>query len=183
MGGHIDVWETEHRNFARLLDVLEGQLALFHEGAEPNYELMLDIMEYMISYSDRVHHPKEDLVFAKVAERDPAVGNAIGELSHQHQEMAVNGKHLHDRLENLLGGKILARRAIEEPARAYIDAFRTHMETEHQKIFSAVRNTFRREDWDAIDAQAGVTPADPLFDQRLEQQYAAIRRAIADDRA
>jgi len=54
-------WHTEHVNFAKLLNLLEAELDLFHKGDSPNYELMLDIMFYMTHYPDVLHHPREDL--------------------------------------------------------------------------------------------------------------------------
>lgn len=182
MSKQIELWEIEHRNFAKLLDVLETQLAIFHEGSEPDYDLMLDIMDYMISYTDRVHHPKEDLVFARIAERAPAVRGTIEQLARQHREIAESGKDLHRRLESLLGGAILSRQSIEEPARKYIDSLREHMDTEYRDVFPAVRKTLRADDWNAIDAEAGAFVPDPLFGERLEQQYEAIHRAMADNR-
>ena len=64
----LDQWHTEHVNFAKLLNLLEAELDLFHEGDSPNYELMLDIMFYMTHYPDVLHHPREDLAFAKIKE-------------------------------------------------------------------------------------------------------------------
>jgi hypothetical protein len=41
MSDSIALWHAEHANFATLLDLLEGQLDLFHKGEKPDYELML----------------------------------------------------------------------------------------------------------------------------------------------
>ena len=69
MSDTIALWHAEHVNFAKLLDLLEGQLDLFHKGESPDYELMLDIMFYMKHYPDVLHHPKEDLAFCKGREK------------------------------------------------------------------------------------------------------------------
>ena len=52
MSDSIALWRAEHANFATLLDLLEGELDLFHKGGSPNYDLMLDIMFYMTHYPD-----------------------------------------------------------------------------------------------------------------------------------
>ena len=64
------LWHADHVNFGRLLNLLEGQLQLLHDDGSPDYELMLDIMYYMTHYSDLLHHPKEDIVFARIKARD-----------------------------------------------------------------------------------------------------------------
>ena len=63
MSDSIARWHAEHVNFAKLLDLLEGQLDLFHKGESPDYELMLDIMFYMTHYPDVLHHPKEKKIW------------------------------------------------------------------------------------------------------------------------
>ena len=35
----LALWHAEHVNFARLLNLLEDQLSLFHTGAQPDYDL------------------------------------------------------------------------------------------------------------------------------------------------
>jgi hemerythrin-like domain-containing protein len=49
-----------------------------------DYELMLDISLYMTHYSDTLHHPKEDIVFARIKSRDASASATIEELTTQH---------------------------------------------------------------------------------------------------
>ena len=53
----------EHTSMARLLDVLERQIAVFRQGGDPDYDLIEAVVEYCLTYPDQCHHPKEDLVF------------------------------------------------------------------------------------------------------------------------
>jgi hemerythrin-like domain-containing protein len=179
MADLLDRWDREHRNFSRLLDVFDGQLALLREDAEPNYELMLDIMDYLTSYSDRVHNPKEDLIFAEVGKRVPAARQAAEELMQQHREMAENGADLHVRLQSILNGMIESRESIEQAGRQYVAAFRGHIDKEYRELFPAAREALSSEDWNRIEAESGLQEADPLTGERLDQQYAALRREIA----
>ena len=50
-------WKAEHVDFLRLLDLLELQISLFHEGTTPNYDLMLDIVYYLTHFPDTFHIP------------------------------------------------------------------------------------------------------------------------------
>ena len=70
MSDPIALWRAEHTNFATLLCLLECELERFHKGEPPDYDLMLDIMFYMTHYPDVSHHPKEDLAFARIRERE-----------------------------------------------------------------------------------------------------------------
>ena len=79
MSDTIALWHAEHVNFAQLLDLLEGQLDLFHKGESPYYELMLDIMFYMTHYLNQLHHPKEDSAFARIKQCAADSGRIVDE--------------------------------------------------------------------------------------------------------
>ena len=59
MAKQIAVWKAEHANFLRLLDLLDAEIRVFHQGERPNYDLMLDILYYLIHYPDHFHHPRK----------------------------------------------------------------------------------------------------------------------------
>lgn len=179
MTHQLNRWDREHRNFARLLDVFGTQLALLRGEDEPDYELLLDIMDYLTSYTDRVHHPREDIIFSAVAQREPAVRPAADELARQHQQMAEDGKVLHALLQSILNGRIASRLSLERAGLAYVAAFRRHMDKEYQEVFPAAHKVLSQEDWDRIDAESGQIEADPLAGERLDQQYASLRSKIA----
>ena len=62
--------EREHRNFARLLDLLDGQLARLGRGEDADFRLMSDIMRYVGVYPEMVHLPTEALVVRCLIDRD-----------------------------------------------------------------------------------------------------------------
>ena len=178
MSDPIALWHAEHVNFGTLLDLLEGQLDLFHKGESPDYELMLDIMYYMTHYPDVLHHPKEDLAFAKMKERDLSVGSVVDELTGQHARLKEIGTTLVHALDDIVNGSITSRERVEDPARAYIAYFRSHMHTEETAILPLATSLLRARDWTAIDAAIRHFD-DPLFGMDGEQRYAALRQQIA----
>ena len=178
MSDSIALWHAEHVNFAVLLDLLEGQLDLFHKGESPDYELMLDIMFYMTHYPDVLHHPKEDLAFARIKQRAADSGRIVDELTEQHALLKESGDALVHALDDIVNGSIMPREHVEEPARAYVADFRRHMHTEETAILPLAATLLRASDWVAIDA-AIRDMDDPLFAKNGEERYAALRRQIA----
>ena len=85
----IEQIRDEHRNMAKLLDVLDRQIAIFESGGSPDYEIVFGVVEYLKDWSDRWHHPKEDLVLDKLRIRDPAAAEAVGELDKHHDALAA----------------------------------------------------------------------------------------------
>ena len=178
MPNTLALWHAEHVNFSRLLTLLDNQLTLFHGGKRPDYELMLNIMFYMTHYSDVLHHPKEDLVFAKIRERDQTVAGTVDELAAQHELLQKNGKDLVRHLEEIVNDTISSRETVEAVARAYVDTLRKHMRVEESEILPLAHSLLTFQDWKAIHA-AVEHIEDPLFGKHPESRYVALHRQIA----
>lgn len=178
MPDSIALWHAEHANFATLLDLLEGQLDLFHKGESPDYELMLDVMFYMTHYSDVLHHPKEDLAFARIKEREVKARPIVDELTEQHARLKDFGDALVHALDNIVNGSITSREHVETPGRAYVAEFRNHMQREETAILPLAAKLLHARDWATIDAAIRHIE-DPLFGRNVEERYAALRRQIA----
>lgn len=178
MSDSIALWHAEHANFATLLGLLEGQLDRFHKGEKPDYELMLDIMFYMTHYSDVLHHPKEDLAFARIKEREVNARPLVDELTEQHARLKEFGDALVRALDDIVNGSITSRERVEVPGRAYIADFRSHMLKEETAILPLAAKLLRARDWAVIDAAIRHID-DPLFGKDGEERYAALRRQIA----
>jgi len=171
-------WHADHVNFANLLRLLDGQLALFHDGGSPDYDLMLDIMYYMTHYSDVVHHPNEDLVFARVKQRDPSTGATIDALTAQHMRLKQAGEALAGALDDVVNGAVSSRAHIEARARSYTAEMRSHMATEEATVLPAAARLLTDDDWTAVEA-AIAHVEDPLFRPNVQTRYASLRREIA----
>ena len=177
MSNQIGKWKAEHGDFVRLLGILKSQIGLFHEEAEVNYELMLDIVYYLTQFPDRFHHPREDIAFAKLAERDPSTRIRIRELLGEHKVIASAGKKLVEQLDGILAGAMLQRESVEVNAATYIAYYRQHMVGEETDLFPRLEGILGDEDWKAVgDA---ITPeADPLFGGQVEERYQQLHRQI-----
>lgn len=182
MNNPVAVWHEEHAKFAKLLNMLEGQLNLFHRSQQPNYALMLDIMCYMTHYPDLLHHPREDRAFEIVKERVPSLGWLVDELMAEHEVAIRNSAQLVSDLDSVVDGAILSRESVETPGREYIAHFRHHMSREEADLFPIVAKTLNARDWAAIDASIKPAP-DPLFGANAPTQYEVLRREIAGEAA
>ena len=182
MPDQIAIWHRDHINFLRLLDLVETQLNIFHDAGHPNYELMMDVMYYMIQYPDQFHHPKEDVAFKKVMEQDNGMEPVVRDLMTQHQVIAESGKRLFEQLGAVVAGAMMTRESVEAPGRTYISYMRNHMDQEETQLFPTALKILRDEDWIAVDA-AIETQGDPLFGETVQRRYAALHQQIAREAA
>jgi hemerythrin-like domain-containing protein len=106
MANEIFKLRKEHVNFKKLLDLLDAQLDLLHQGKAPDYQLMTDIVYYMTQYADLIHHPREEAIFALLAVRDSSVVENVTELTGQHHMLAESGARFHEKHDRIISEAI-----------------------------------------------------------------------------
>ena len=177
MTNALNAWHAEHAYFRQLLDLLHKQVDVFHTGKRPNYQLMLDIISYLQDYSDEVHHPREDVAYARLAKRCPTIELTLVRFGQEHRVIAHAGKSLLNLLNEILGGAIVLRAELEAAAATYLVYYRNHIAKEEEDFVSLAAQALTAEDWEAVRS---AVPAgrDPLFGDRPEERYRELRRQI-----
>jgi hemerythrin-like domain-containing protein len=169
-------WHAEHVNFARLLDLLEIQVDAFHRGERPNYDLMVDIVYYLRGFADCFHHPREDVAFARLVEREPAMQLVINRLLQEHRVIATAGDELLSRLNEAAGDVMIPRAVLEAAAATYLVYYRHHLATEEREIVPRAAQLLTQQDWAAM--AASPAGSDPLFGDEVEARFRELRKQI-----
>jgi len=177
MADSLAVWHAEHVNFARLLDLLEEQVAEFHQGERPDYALMSDILYYMRNFADRVHHPPEDVAYARLAEQDPGVQLLVNRLLQEHRVIATAGEELLNCLKQIAEDVLTPRSHLEAATATYLVYYRHHLATEERDVMPRAAQVLTGEDWAAV-AAAVPAGSDPLFGDDMLERFEGLRRQI-----
>jgi hemerythrin-like domain-containing protein len=173
----IEILREEHRNIEKLLLVLEQELSVFARRERPDYEVMRAVIDYFQDYPDRCHHPKEDLIFARLQARDPDTAAGIGDLEGEHKQGTERLYRLARTLDSILTDHDLRRETFDTVVRDFIDSERQHIAMEEHRLFPAALRTLRQEDWAAIEARLNDA-GDPLFATPVEAKFNALRQRI-----
>jgi hemerythrin-like domain-containing protein len=140
---------------------------------------MQDIMRYMSEHSDRFHHPKEDLIFAKLLRRDPDVRADVEDLIEEHFLIRIAGREFAALLRTSGVDSVYARERLGIAGSAYVRAQRDHMNKEERNLFPLAAQLFTEKDWQDLD-EASETIDDPLFDEMTADDYQRLYRLIAE---
>jgi hemerythrin-like domain-containing protein len=178
MNDPVTMWHREHMRFAWLLDFLEQQMVSFHAGQHPDYELMRDAVHYLQHYASRFHHPREDVAFAKIAERDPGSRLAINRLLQEHRVIDVAGEALLKHLDDILEDAVVERSAVEAAAATYLVYYRHHLATEEADALPLAAKFLKPDDWAMVAASIPTGP-DPLFGDDINGRYRDLHVQIA----
>lgn len=173
----IDQLQRDHRNMGLVLDIIEEELRAYRQDQVPDFDLLRVIAEYVLNYPDRVHHPRENLVLERLAERDPAASEAVGNLVGEHARLAQLTLEFAKAVNAAANDVELSREWFDSLAAEYLSANRRHMEAEERHFFPRAISVLTREDWADLDQQI-AEPNDPLFGERVTETYLFLHERI-----
>ena len=133
----IDILRDEHRNIEKLLLVLDRELSVFNRAERPDYHVVQSVIEYFQDYPDCCHHPKEDMIFAKLKARDPVTAASIGDLEAEHGKGSKRLARVARTVEGVLADREILRDTVDAIIRDFIDHERRHMAMEERVLFPA----------------------------------------------
>ena len=166
----------EHADFARLLDLLDRQLALFDRGAA-DYDTVGAILQYCAEYPDAVHHPKEDLIYRVLRSRDPQLAAEVGDLEEDHRSLGELTRELASLIERALAEEMVDRKEVHGLTRDFIRRYRHHIAREELHVFPAARQVLSEQDWTDIDKEL-ESGDDPLFGDAVAEYFQDLRNDI-----
>jgi hemerythrin-like domain-containing protein/rubrerythrin len=164
----IERWHADHVYFRQLLDVLEKQVDIFHAGGPPDYALMLDIIFYLRHFSDAIHHPREDVAFARLVAANPQMALPVARLAQEHRVIAHAGERLEHSLEQATGGSFIQRADIEALAATYLVYYRSHIAREEKDILPLAARVLAVEDWSTVEAAVPAAAEERFRGLRLQ---------------
>jgi hemerythrin-like domain-containing protein len=154
---------------AALAAMLQSLLWLVRRGPDQDraryFETLRAMLFYIDEFPERLHHPKEsDLLFPRVAKREPGLLPVITRLEQDHIKGEAQVRELQ---HALLAWEWLGEERRAEFVQAcerYVNAYLEHMRVEEQQILPAAEQHLQAEDWQALDA-AFAANRDPLTGQ------------------
>ena len=175
----ISVLRQEHGNITRLLKALARQIAVFDQAGEPDHDIVEGVIDYFLSYPDLYHHPKEELVLAKLRQRDSAAANAIGDLKREHEELASRAREFSATVHAAFEETDLPRQSLQQWTQDFIALQTRHLNKEEKEFFPVAQAVLTPEDWAQLEAKM-TDEDDPLFGSNVGERYQALHRDILE---
>ncbi len=167
----------DHVNMSKLIDLLEQELAAFKEGDAVDIALLQDLMDYMSHYPDGVHHPREDLIARRLAERDPVAASNADSLMAEHGELDDLARRVYAAVNEIALDAELDRDGIVHLVADYVDRLRNHMNREEVTFFPLAERTLLAADWEDLKGSFGDA-RDPMFGPDMQEKYRSLRDSL-----
>jgi hemerythrin-like domain-containing protein len=161
-----------------LLRILEQEIVIFDHCDKPDFDILEGIVDYFRSYPAQCHHPKEDLLFAKLKARDPEGAAAMIDIEAEHSQAARRLERFAQLLAELLNDQEMARGVLNATVREFVAHERRHMELEERELLCRALASLRPEDWAELDIRLADT-RDPLFSRATEARFEQLKQRIA----
>ncbi len=144
--------EQEHKNVEQLLIVLRYQLTqLESEQQDISFVLMGDIVNFMRSYMDKYHHPKEDLIYSYYLNHYVSDVEMPNRLASEHQELEYLSRELSHTLAMIQLDSVIPFSALAKQLGRYIEKQYAHIRYESGVVFPLIVKQFTPDDWCHIE--------------------------------
>jgi hemerythrin-like domain-containing protein len=173
----------EHARFGRVLALIGRRAPTLVDAPDAaTLELLEQAIAYIVSFQNRYHHPREDLVFKRIARRSNMHRAALERLRRDHEESHRAGQNLlkHLRLSAEDPGSRARREDLAHELAGFARNMRGHIRREDELMYSSARTVLAAADWQAI-ARSGRTPPDPLRKRAGSKSlYPALARYVTE---
>ncbi len=170
----------DHARLSRVLREVEVQRARLASEPEAARAVLGEALHYLVEYLHGHHHPREDLLYARLLPLRADLGDELRELARDHDGDAARARRLSHALGRLPAGGARATERFARALQSYVDETREHMRREERAIFYAgVEPWLSDDEWRALAGRA--LPDDPLGDvTNLRRRYPHLAAALAE---
>jgi hemerythrin-like domain-containing protein len=169
--------QLEHQSLGQLLDIMDECIGDVGESQAPDYLLLQVIADYLLSYPDEVHHPKEDLIFLKLQGRDSDAASKLSQLLDEHRELREITQEFAATLGDSTGAAASRPDQVMQATKKLVAYYRHHIEMEEEHFFPTAERVLTKGDWADIDF-AFSERTDPLL-YEAETKYKNLRAKIS----
>lgn len=174
----LEALYAEHRHIASVMALFRQQLDAIESGELVDTHVVYEIMDYMVAWPDRFHHPREDLIYGRVAELDAVVADHVDSLQRDHDATADAGTDLLRNIQLWRDGE-LSGEVLVQSGRAYVNHMYEHMNSEEELVFPQIEQVLTATDWYELTRDDQLQPVpDPVFGHRIQRDFRNVARKL-----
>jgi len=172
MAKTLNIIRDEHRSISAILHGMEYLVDRVRtRKAKIDPRVFSAMIYYLDTFSERMHHPKEDrYLFKAMRSRGGEAAAVVADLEKEHAAGGEALKRLEQRLVRYEEGGDKEFPAFAEAVAKFVREYRDHMQKEESVVFPLAQRILSTADWQAID-RAFEENRDPLAAQRDSRDF------------
>jgi hemerythrin-like domain-containing protein len=169
----------DHARFSRVLSMIGRDAQRLLDEPEAVLPLFSEAVDYVVNYQNVHHHPREEVMFAKVAETSEGLAGTSARLSQEHELTDRAGEELLATLDRAshASSKRSTRQELARQLERFARSMRGHIAQEEEILYSEAWKTLSPADWDDLAASA----PDPL-DLDQDDRYPLLADYVSGGR-
>lgn len=168
----------DHANMARMLHVLQLKQKTLATGERPNFQLVREVVDYILDYQEGFTQPLEKVCTERLTELDPSSHEVTERLAQDYRALQSRLKRLSNDLDMILMDAVVPMDRFAEDLRAYLDSHRAYLRDERELLFPLIRENFNDEDLKALAAALPEGAQAQL--ERLQEAYPELYAELRD---
>jgi hemerythrin-like domain-containing protein len=168
----LDIIRNEHRSLAAILHAMHYLVQRIRGGsAQPNFDAFRAMLYYLDTFSERLHHPKEDeFLLQPLRARSDEADALIRDLEQEHAFSAAAMRSMEQALLRYEAGGEGEFIAFATAVEGFCDFYSLHMHKEETLAMPLAQKMFNAEDWGRIEAAFSAN-RDPLGGVDEDQEF------------
>jgi len=170
----------DHAGLSRVLREIDAQQSALTSTPETARAVLAEAVRYLLVFQHSIHHPREDLLFSRIRDREPALYRNIRPLVREHRIGQERAETLAWTLSRATPEQLRGKLGVQlsRQLQKYVEKTRAHMRREEAVFYTGSERVLRSSDWAAL--MAGPMPRDPAGDlHRLAARYPRLAARLA----
>ncbi|MEA2118190.1 hemerythrin domain-containing protein [Halovibrio sp. HP20-50] len=159
----------DHANMARMLHVLQLKQKTLALGERPNFQLMREVADYILTYMERFATPLERICVERLQAKAPEHIELTEQMAKEYQELKPRLQRLANDIDMILMDNVLPMDRFTDDLKAYLEAHRAYLRREREELFPLIDKHFSQDDMEEL-RQALPEGAEQEL-ERLQQAY------------
>lgn len=173
----IERIRREHGYMVRLLAILREKLSLLKQEKEINYSLVKEIVDYLTDHSEKVHHPKEDILYQYYLKHYGDQQDIVN-LEEEHIRLSEKSHAFLAVIEMILQDAVVPQNIFMEQLEDFLKAQKSHLEMEEHSVLPLISKQFSTQDWQTVEQLWLVVEDDPVFGDTIAEQYKQLAQRV-----
>ncbi|MGB5446294.1 MAG: hemerythrin domain-containing protein [Psychromonas sp.] len=174
----------DHVNISKLLKLLKQKIKKLEKDKAIDYRLVKAIITYLKNYSDKYHHPMEDMIYDYYLKYRVVPDKVANRLSQEHKLIKEATIELDELLAMILLDAVVPKEQCIERLKHFVELQSAHMSYEELEILPKIEASLSEDDWIKLKDQWKDNPqSDPLFGKKISEQYKQLAERIKQDSA
>lgn len=140
----------DHANMARMLHVLQLKYKTLAQGERPNFQLMREVVDYILSYMDGFAAPLERICVERLQDKTSEQLPLMAQMANDYRQLKPCLVQLSNDIDMILMDNILPMDRFADDLKSYLDAHRSYLRHEREGLFPLIDQYFSPEDMEEL---------------------------------